>query len=344
MSEKITKKGIAFAGNLIVDRIKFIEAWPECGSLTTIREQTFSLGGLACNCSIDLAKLDATVPVKVIGIVGEDELGDMITGEFARYPSINTDHILRIGENAYTDVMTTQDGVRTFFVFMGSNAELSPKHFDFNTIQCDILHIGYILLLDSLDAHDNEYGTALCRVLADARMHGILTSIDVVSEEGNRFTDIVTPALKYTDYCVINDIEAAKTTGIPLRSGPRLIRENLEPCVRRLMEMGVGKWAVIHMPECAVGMDRETNRIFQKETAALPKGFIVSSVGAGDAFTTGMLLGVYNHKTLEESMMDAILIAEKSLSGKGASDAIVPIDEIRNEMRVYHHNLERKSS
>jgi sugar/nucleoside kinase (ribokinase family) len=338
------KKGIAFAGNMIVDRIKFVEAWPECGSLTTIKEQTFSLGGLACNCSIDLAKLDPSVPVNVIGIIGEDEAGDMIMGEFARYPSINTEFIKRSGQNAYTDVMTTQDGVRTFFVFMGSNAELSPKHFDFKIIQCDIFHIGYILLLDLLDAHDNEYGTALCRVLADARAHGVLTSIDVVSEEGNRFTNIVIPALKYTDYCVINDIEAAKTTGIPLRSGPRLIWENLEPCVHRLMEMGVGKWAVIHMPECAIGMDRGTNRIFQKETATLPKGFIVSSVGAGDAFATGILLGAYNHKTLEESIMDAILIAEKSLSGKGASDAIVPIDEIRGEMRAYHHDLTKESS
>jgi sugar/nucleoside kinase (ribokinase family) len=329
---------------MIVDRIKFIETWPERGSLTTIREQTFSLGGLACNCALDMAKLDPAIPVKVIGSAGKDELGDVIIGEFLRYPSINTDHILRIGENAYTDVMTTQDGARTFFVFMGSNALLSPVHFDFDEIQCDILHIGYILLLDSLDTHDNEYGTALCRVLADARAHGVLTSIDVVSEEGNRFKDIVIPALKYTGYCIINDIEAAKTTGIPLRNGPRLIKENLEPCVCRLIEMGVHKWAVIHMPECAVGMDRETNRVFQKETAALPKGFIVSSVGAGDAFAAGILLGAYNHKTFEESMTDAIMIAEKSLSGKGASDAIVPLDEIRNEMWVYHHNLVKESS
>jgi sugar/nucleoside kinase (ribokinase family) len=332
-------KGIAFAGNIIVDRIKFVEAWPECGSLTTIREQTFALGGLVCNCSIDLAKLDPAIPVKAIGIVGKDELGDMIMREFARYPSINTESIFCFGQNAYTDVMTTPNGVRTFFVFMGSNAALSPKYFDFDKIQCDILHIGYILLLSALDAPDNEYGTVLCRVLADAQAHGILTSIDVVSEEGSRYKDIVIPALKYTDYCIINDIEAGKTTGIPLREGSRLIHSNLEPCIRRLAELGVKKWTVIHMPELAIGIDNETHQIVQKETCRLPQGYIISSVGAGDAFATGILHGAYNHKTLEISMTDAMMIAENSLSGKGASDAIVSLEEIRQEMKVYHHGI-----
>jgi sugar/nucleoside kinase (ribokinase family) len=330
-------KGIAFAGNMIVDRIKFVEAWPECGSLTTIREQAFSLGGLACNCAINLAKLDSGVQIKVIGIVGEDELGDMIMREFARYPSIDTGSVHRLKQNAYTDVMTMPNGARTFFVYRGSNAALSPNHFDFDKTPCDILHIGYILLLSALDAPDSEYGTALCRVLADAQAHGILTSIDIVSEEGNRYKDIVIPALKYTDYCVINEIEAGKTTGIPLREGSRLIHSNLEPCLRQLAKRGVKKWAVIHTPELAIGLDCATRKIVLKKSCSLPEGYAVSSVGAGDAFATGILLGAYNHQALEASMTDAILIAAKSLSGKGASDAIMPLEKIRKEMKVYYH-------
>jgi arabinose-5-phosphate isomerase len=57
----------------------------------------------------------------------------------------------------------------------------------------------------------------MARLLAEAQKHGIKTSIDVVSEASDRFTRLVPPSLKYTDYCIINEIEAGQTTGIALR-------------------------------------------------------------------------------------------------------------------------------
>ena len=43
------------------------------------------------------------------------------------------------------------------------------------------------------------------------------TSVDVVSEDSDRFARIVTPALKYVDYCILNEIEAGKTAGFKIR-------------------------------------------------------------------------------------------------------------------------------
>ena len=77
----------------------------------------------------------------------------------------------------------------------------------------ELLHIGYILLLDALDEADAEYGTRMARLLHDAQQHGIKTSIDVVSESGDRFRRLVPPALRYTDYCIINEVEAQESTG-----------------------------------------------------------------------------------------------------------------------------------
>ena len=39
----------------------------------------------------------------------------------------------------------------------------------------------------------------------------------VVSEAGERFNKLVPPALKYTDICCINEIEASRTTGVEIR-------------------------------------------------------------------------------------------------------------------------------
>jgi len=326
------KNGIAFAGNLIVDHLKFVRAWPVQGALSKIDRQSYVLGGLANNCAIDIAKLDPTVPVQVIGLVGDDPKGDLILDTFAKYGSIDTSNIQRKGETAFTDVMTMPDGSRTFFTFMGSNADLVPGDFDFGRIKADILHIGYILLLDGLDAPDPEYGTAMCRVLAEARAHGIATSIDVVSEESGRYAEIIPPALKYADYCIINEVEAERTTGIPIREGDKLIHANIEKGVRALAGMGVRRWTVVHMPELSAVYDAGTDEYYAEPSRKVPDGYIKSTVGAGDAFATGMLYGAYRGWDMRRSLQTASAIAAYSLSGAAASDALKPIDEILSEV------------
>ena len=329
------KKGIAFAGNLIVDQIKFVETYPAPGTLTTITEMTRAIGGLACNCVVDMARLDPSVPLKVLGIAGEDEAGDYILRQLSQYPSIDVSGILREGNTSYTDVITQSDGNRTFFHFRGTNAIFGPEHFDFSKLEADILHIGYILLLDRLDSPDEKYPTAMCRVLDKAKAHGIETSIDVVSEDSDRFSAIVAPALRYADYCIINEIEAARTTGIELRDGDTALEENLLPCLRKLADFGVAKWAVIHMPEMSCGYDSRNDEYFMEPSWKIPPGFKRSSVGAGDAFAGGILYGAYNGWDLRKSLQTAGAIAAYSLSGLGASDAIKPLEEIMAEMETY---------
>jgi sugar/nucleoside kinase (ribokinase family) len=202
-------------------------------------------------------------------------------------------------------------------------------------MDADILHIGYILLLDGLDAPDDAYPTAMCRVLDEARAHGIATSVDVVSEEGDRYARLVPPALRYTDYCIINEIEAGRTTGIPLRDGESLIEENLESCVRALADMGVARWAVVHMPELSVGYDAERDVYCREDSWKVPAEAIVSSVGAGDAFACGILYGAYNDWDILRALRMAGAVAAHSLSGFGASDAMIPIDDVLRRMESY---------
>ncbi|MDR1496622.1 MAG: carbohydrate kinase family protein [Clostridiales Family XIII bacterium] len=327
--------GIAFAGNLIVDHLKTVHTWPTEGALAKVLGQRYALGGLVNNCAIDLAKLDPSVPVKVLGLVGDDEKGDLILGAYEEYPSVDTGFVERRGETAFTDVFTAPDGSRTFFTFMGSNAELAPSYFDFDRMKADILHVGYILLLDGLDAPDPEYGTALCRVLADARAHGIATSIDVVSEDSDRYAAIVPPALKYADYCVMNEFEAGRTAGIDIRDGTALIEKNIEECVRDLASKGVRRWTVVHMPELSAAYDAETGEYISIPSLKVPDGFIASCVGAGDAFAVGVLYGAYQGWDLRRSLDAASAIAAYSLSGNGASDAVRPFDEILKKTETW---------
>ena len=192
--------GIILAGNMLVDALKDIDVYPAHSNLTSIRSVSKAIGGLVCNCGLDLAILDPDMPVRVMGVIGKDDNGRLIEDTFAKHANIDTSGIRYSGETSFTDVMCdTTNATRTFFTYRGSASEFGPDDFDFDKVKGDILHAGYILLLDTMDEEDPEYGTKMARVLANAQAHGIKTSIDVVSEEGDRFARLVSPALKYTD-------------------------------------------------------------------------------------------------------------------------------------------------
>ena len=71
----------------------------------------------------------------------------------------------------------------------------------FNQAQ-KIFHLGYLLLLDKLDNEDKEFGIVAARVLHQLQDKGFKTSVDLVSEESDRYKKIVLPCLKYINYLV----------------------------------------------------------------------------------------------------------------------------------------------
>ena len=199
---------------------------------------------------------------------------------------------------------------------------------DWDRMKGELLHVGYILLLDALDRKDAEYGTKMARLLAEAKRRGIKTSVDVVSEAGERFRTLVPPALKYTDYCVINELEAQQITGVLLRDQEeRLYAEHMEEALRKMKELGVSAWAVIHCPEGGYGLD-ENGGFVSMSSLSLPKDYIKGTVGAGDAFCAGVLYGAQKKWNLAESIRLGICTAAASLSEPGATEGVGTLEDV----------------
>ena len=318
------QKGIAVAGNMIVDVLYPILGHPKPGELTTITDGiSRSTGGALCNVIVDLAKLDPTMQLKALGRVGTDKEGDYVLEKLHEQSNIDTSRVLREGLTSFTAVMADTIGKqRTFYHYRGANARFSEADIDWDNLNVDLLHIGYILLLDALDEPDETYGTKMARLLHTAQSKGILTSIDVVSESGDRFGRIVPPALRYTDYCVINELEAEATTGVVLRDETgALLKGKLRDALVKIKELGVSRWAVIHSPEGAYGVD-ETGRYIETESAPLERSMIKGTVGAGDAFCSGVLYGAYCNRTLEEAIELGNAAAACSLTESGATEGM----------------------
>ncbi|MBQ3080037.1 MAG: carbohydrate kinase family protein [Clostridia bacterium] len=320
--------GIAVAGNMIVDKIKIVRAFPGRHELTHILSTSDSFGGAACNTGMDLARLDETLDVKIVGVIGDDADGDSVLNFFRQQPNIDISRIRRRGKNAFTDVITEAESrARTFLTFPGSGDEFDLDDVDADHLNCEIFHIGYILLMRTLDSPDPVYGTKMAHLLKRIKDKGILTSVDVVSETGNRYQALVPPSLKYTDFFIVNEIEAGKTVGLELRDEKGAINaENVKEALKRLKDMGVSRWAMIHTPEGGWGLD-ENGVFHESESISLPEGYIQGTVGAGDAFCAGALYAAYKGKGMQEAIRWGNVVAACSLSMPGGTEGVVNMEE-----------------
>ena len=331
----MNKKGIAVAGNMIVDMLYPIAGIPKPGELTTITaDAAKSIGGCLCNDIVDLAKLDPALPLVALGRTGDDEAGAFIMENLKAHKNIDMQHVKITRTTSFTLVMADEiTKQRTFYHCRGGNAGFCEEDIPWDKLDVDMLHIGYILLLDALDEDDSQYGTKMAKLLHTAQQHGIKTSIDVVSEASDRFAKKVCPALKYTDYCVINEVEAAATTGIALRTEDgKLIKENMPAALKKMKELGVSTWAVIHCPEIGCGLDENDNMV-EVPSLKLPEGWIAGTVGAGDAFCSGVLYGAWKGMDLKSAIELGTASAVCSLSQPGATEGMRTVEEA---MKVYN--------
>jgi sugar/nucleoside kinase (ribokinase family) len=325
MSER---HGILAAGNWIVDRVKTVDRWPEQDALANIVGQTLGNGGSPFNILVDLARLGADFPLQAVGLTGADEEGHWIR-DVCRHHSIDTARLQATEElpTSYTDVMTVRDtGRRTFFHQRGANALLGVEHFDFSASRAKLFHLGYLLLLDRLDEVGPDGHTAATRVLAGAREQGMITSVDLVSEDSDRFASIVRAALPETDICFLNEFEAARTTGVILRSGGGLLANRLGEAAAGLLAAGVRTAVVLHFPEGACVFAPGGGE-WRHGGVNLPPSLIRGAAGAGDAFAAGVLLAVHKDLGWEEALRYGVCAAAASLMHPTCSDGIAPLDE-----------------
>jgi sugar/nucleoside kinase (ribokinase family) len=311
-----TRRGLLSGGNWIIDQVKMIDVYPQPEQLGNILGQSQGTGGGPYNVLIDLAKSGAPFPLYGAGLVGKDALGDQILTD-CRDHKIDTRNLgtTTKAPTSYTDVMTEKaTGRRTFFHARGANALWRGEGLDFRKTKARIFHLAYLLLLDALDESDGAFGTKAARLLAAAQAAGVKTSVDVVSEDSDRFAKIVGPALKHVDYCILNEIEAGKTTGFKVRDAAgRLDTVTLRHAAGALLQQGVRELVIIHFPEGAFARTRKGEDVWQA-SLKLPAKYIAGTAGAGDAFCAGVLFGLHEDWELQRCLLTGVCLAAASLS------------------------------
>ena len=309
------RHGISVAGTVLIDKINEITAYPECGELTKINRISLGVGGCVPNVSCDLKKIRPTLPVFAIGKIGRDADGEYIKN-YLEKSGVDTSKI-KLDEKdntSMTQVISVIGGQRTFFTYPGTSSSFGYSDIDFDTLNTKILHLGYFLLLDKVDEGDGLL------ILKKAKELGVETSIDLVSENSERYS-LVLPCLPYTDYLIINENEASKLTGISPEN------ENLEKISRKLIELGVRKKVIIHKPDLCTSLSEEGFTAVASYEISSEE--IMGTTGAGDAFCAGALIGIYDGLSDREILEFASSVALVSLFAPDATGGIITEDKIK---------------
>ena len=331
------KKGIAVAGNIIADIVKSIDVYPNPGMMTYLEDISLAVGGCVPNTSIGLSRIDKSIPIYAFGKIGIDDNGKYIVSQLLKN-GINVDGIT-FSQNtptSFCDVMSMPMGERTFFHKKGANAEFSPKDINISELDCKILHIGYILLMDVFDAPDKDFGTVMARFLSDVQKKGIKTSIDVVSDSSANYGEKIKPALKFSNYAIMNETECCRIFGAePYDEDGNIITENVKKVMLDMADLGVSDKVIVHSKKISFILDVPSREFTKVPSLDIPKDKIRGSVGAGDAFCAGCLYGLYNDFSDRQILEFASAAAACSLFEANSVDGMKTKQEILSVMRKY---------
>ena len=321
--------GIVCAGNWIVDIVHTLDRWPAKSDLVHILDEVEGVGGGAANVVLDLAAFDTGLPLFATGLIGRDRHAGTVraacrAGGVADTWLVDTDAVA----TAHTHVMNLQGDSRTFLYHGGANdlltAEMIPVE-DLAAKGARLFYLGYLNLLARLDAIGPDGRTGAAHLLARARAAGMVTCVDLVSSDGPGFRPTVEATLPEIDYLFLNELEAARATGLTI-AGPD-DHTGLEAAGRALLAAGVARAVILHSPDMALWLPKDGAAIRHAPDPVAP-GDIASPVGAGDAFCAGVLLGIHDGWSPLEALTLGHRAAAASLRSPTATGGVPALSKL----------------
>jgi sugar/nucleoside kinase (ribokinase family) len=300
---------VACVGILVADVFANpIRRLPEPGELTTTSGFVMSVGGCAANTAVVLRILGQEV--QVAGKVGEDMFGDFVVSELM-LRGVGVEHIRRTSAHptSRTVVFNVEGEDRRYLHCIGANADLTLDKIDPAFLETSrILYLGGFLAAPSFSAND------VARLFREAKARGITTVLDVTMPAGEFFgIQHIAPALRYTDYFLPNQDEAARLTGC----------RDVRLQARRLNAIN---------PECAVVITRGPcgSVAMRRDQVIVTPPFRMETVdqsGAGDAFTAGLIAGLLENWDLERTLSFAAVVGASSTRALGCFAGVFTFEQ-----------------
>lgn len=302
-------KQVGIVGISCVDIIvNNFESVPEPGELKLVNDTKMYTGGCALNAAIDYKKIGFD-PV-LVSVVGNDSFGDVIVKTIKEH-KINTTYIAKLNNSNTSSsvVLINHEGERGFLHNPGINKEFSLKDLDVTFLSTiDILFIAGTLVMDYFEENDLE------SLLKTAQEMGIYTVLDTVYDGSGRWGKVINPLLKYVDLFApsLDEAQAIAQT------------DNIEEMVKVFKKKGakdiilkLGKHGA-YSNFNGIAMNHKPFKVEAKDTT-----------GAGDAFMSGIMVGLANEWSIEKMIAFANAVGALAVREVGASSGVKSLSEIK---------------
>jgi sugar/nucleoside kinase (ribokinase family) len=316
----MTRSGIVLAGTIVLDIVHMIDQWPDEEQIAFIRQTIEAPGGPPHNAAAGLIKLGSNFPVSMICVIGDDVAGDTFM-RIASELGLDTAGVIRVAGQStdVTHVMTSKaTGKRTFFFHPGANGTMSAGQMLPPDDTAKIYYLGSPGISASMDATDGWRNA-----LSQARRRGFKTAMELCPVPAELQRAQTLPCLPLLDYFVINDSEAEILSGLPVSQNGHFNASLALSAAQKLLDLGVNELVGIHHPEGAVAL-RKNGESASAPAVNVPQSEVIGTVGAGDAFYAGMLLGLHEHWSLSDCVTLANASAATSLHSATTSASIRP--------------------
>ena len=248
-----------------------VTALPPGQGSVVLEQIRLTAAGTAAGTSVDLAKLGAQVIA--MGAIGADELGDLLVSLLDRRGVATSLLARKAGvQTSATMLPIRPNGERPALHVPGASPHLELADVDLAAIgAADVLHVG------GPDALGGFLGEPLARVLATAREHGTVVTMDVLRPGDPATFARLRPLLPYVGYFLPNAEQLLALTAAA----------DLDTAIKAVLAAGAGAVAVT----LGAGGSRLADGVTDVTIPALPVP-VVDTTGCGDAFSAGFIIGI----------------------------------------------------
>jgi sugar/nucleoside kinase (ribokinase family) len=324
-------KRIVVAGHSCVDLIPGIPAEPtlEPGELLDIGPLAMEPGGSVVNTG--RALLELGVPLELVTTIGDDALGDYLRDHLAQ---LSPRHVIRRVEGVGTSysVVIEHDGrSRTIWHHIGSAAAFTGEELD--PTGAELVHLGYPTALPGLLADDaSAFRAVLARIKAAHATSSVDLSTLPASQPSGHWPDLLRRVLPSIDVFTPSADDLVSIGWLPPEPSTAQIAEAAD----RLCAAGS---AIVMVSDGARGAYLRTSdsgRLFRGGRALLPLAEswsghhswipaepvarVVTTNGAGDTSSAGLLYGILNGYAPAEAGRFAATLAARRIGGLGLAD------------------------
>jgi ribokinase len=255
-------------GDLNMDMIGRVDAWPTPGGECLCPQLELHCGGVGANCALAIAPWG--IHVRLLGCVGQDRFGDLLLDALGKI-GVDIRGVQRSSRSltGLLYINVTPDGQRTFFGSRGANQFMDPARVHASSLLSSrAAHlVGYSFLNPGPEKMARQ-------ILRQFHSRGKWVSLDVGMEPAKRIPQKILRLLPQVDLLFVSSEEAAVLAG-QSNAGKSFLqfqRAGAKEIVIKLGKLG-----------CLIsegGLLREVPSFAVRA---------VDSTGAGDAFTAAFL-------------------------------------------------------